>query len=92
MLSDSFHAQPLTVSLEEEQAMLKSFLESVFLDWAERPCPVLHDESPRHVAVKGGKIRQVATLIDQMEQHDLAFRRTGTRGYDYNILRGHVGV
>ena len=92
LLSETFHAKPVTVSLVEDQKILKDFLESVYLDWAERPCPALHDETPRHICSRDGDTNKVAMLIDQMEQHDLAYRRTGTRGYDYNILRGHVGI
>ena len=92
LLSDTFEAPAVTVTQEEDLKVLQSFLESVYLDWAERPCPSLRDESPRHVASRDGSVRQVAELLDQMEQHDLAYQRTGTRGYDYNILRGHVGL
>jgi hypothetical protein len=34
----------------------------------------------------------VAQLLDEMERDDLGWLRTGTHGYDYNILRAHVGV
>ena len=31
-------------------------------------------------------------VMEQIERHDLAYRRTGKLGYDYNILRGHAGL
>ncbi|GJL61529.1 MAG: hypothetical protein NPIRA04_01830 [Nitrospirales bacterium] len=92
LLSDTFNARPVIVAIEDDQKILRPLLETVYLDWAERPCPVLHDETPRHVCSRDGDTGTVAALIDQMEQDDLAYRRTGTRGYDYNILRGHVGI
>jgi len=92
LLSNTLNAEPVNVTLEEDLKILKPLLESVYLDWAERPCPSLQDEIPRHVCLKDGDTKQVAALIDQMEQDDLAYDRTGTRGYDYNILRGHVGL
>ncbi len=92
LLSDTFHAIPVNVSLEDDQKILKPFLESVYLEWAERPSPSLNDETPRHAVLKNGETERVAKLINQLEQSDLAYLRTGTRGYDYNILRGHVGI
>jgi len=34
----------------------------------------------------------VAHLITEMEASDLSVRRGGKRAYNYNILRGHVGL
>ena len=92
LLSNAFVAPPVIVSVEEDQKMLSAFLETVYLEWAEQPSPSLQDQTPRHFIAVGGDRSKVAALIDQMEQHDLAFHRTGKRGYDYNILRGHVGL
>ena len=92
LLSETFKADPVTVTREDDLKILKPFLESVYIDWAERSCPSLHDDTPRHICSRDGNTNQVATLIDQMEQYDLGYRRTGMRGYDYKILRGHVGL
>ena len=92
LLSDTYFAPPIVVSSDEEHSMLSSFLESVYLEWAEQPSPSLNGETPRHYCSKSGDKAKVAALIDQMERHDLAYRRTGKRGYDYTILRGHVGL
>jgi hypothetical protein len=92
ILSDTYTPSPTIVPQEEEQQILSSFLESVYLEWAERPSAVLHGQTPRHVCAKSQDNIQVAELIDCMEHHDLAYRRTGKVGYDYNILRGHVGL
>ena len=91
LLSDSSIAPPVVVSSEEEYRMLSTFLELVYLEWAEQLSPSLDGQTPRHYAIKGDKSR-IATLIDQMEQQDLVCRRTGKVGYDYNILRAHVGL
>ena len=92
LLSDTYGAPPVIVSKEAEQKMLARFLESVYLEWAEKPSPFLNGETPRHYCGKTGDRAKVAALIDQMEKNDLALRRTGTRGYDYDILRAHVGL
>ena len=92
LLSETSVAPPVVVSCEEEHALLSSFLESVYLEWAEQPSASLNGETPRHYGLKSGDKTKVAELINQMEEHDLAYRRTGKVGYDYNILRGHVGV
>ena len=92
LLSDAYEAPPVVVSKAEEQKLLEEFLESIYLEWAEKPSLFLNGETPRHYCGKTGDRTKVAALIDQMEQNDLGFRRTGTRGYDYNILRAHVGL
>ena len=92
LLADQYVAPPVTVSADEEAKMLSSFLAKVYLEWAEQPCPALHNETPRHFARDPQQQSQVAALIDQMEQHDLGFRRTGQRAYDYGILRSHIGL
>ena len=35
---------------------------------------------------------KVATMLDEIERHDLGIRRSGTSAFDYNILRAHVGL
>lgn len=34
----------------------------------------------------------MAALIDEMERNDPGLRRPGRRAFDYNVLRGHVGL
>ena len=92
LLSDSYIAPPTVVSKEEEQQILASFLETVYLEWAETPSPILKGQSPRHYCAAQHDTKEVAAIIDQMEQHDLGRRRTGQPAYDYNILRGHIGL
>ena len=92
LLSETFSAPPVVVSSGDEHALLSSFLESIYLEWAEQPSASLNGETPRHYVSKNGDMAKVADLIEQMERHDPAYRRTGKLGYDYNILRAHVGV
>jgi hypothetical protein len=82
----------VTVALQEEQRLIASFLETVYLDWADKPAPALGDQTPRHaVTVPDGR-KRVSALIDEIECHDVGRRRTGTVGYDYGVLRAHVGL
>lgn len=85
---------PLTVVVtpEVEQELLEAFLESVYLEWADRPSPALHGQTPRHAAHTAEGRAKVAALIEALEREDLAVRRTGKAGYDYNRLRAHVGL
>jgi hypothetical protein len=86
--------EPLTMTItpEEDRVLLNKFLETVYLEWAERACPTLGNETPRHGAgSKGGRI-QVAAVIDEMERNDLGIRRVGRTAFDYNRLRAHVGL
>lgn len=92
LLSDNYIAPPTIVSQEEEHQILASLLEIVYLDWAETPSPLLKGQSPRHFCSAQQDTKEVAAIIDQMEQHDLGRRRTGQPAYDYNILRGHIGL
>lgn len=92
LLSDSYIAPPTIVSQEEEQLILASLLETVYLEWAETPSPLLKAQSPRHYCAAQHNTKNVEAIIDQMEQHDLGRRRTGKPAYDYNILRGHIGL
>ena len=85
-------ARSVVVPPEEERRLLTAFLESVYLEWADRPAPALHDLTPRHAAASPHARGQVSALIDHMERDDLGRRRTGTAGYDYRRLREHVGL
>lgn len=82
----------ITVSPEEEQQLWSSFLEEVYLDWPDKPSPALGGTTPRHAAASADSRPKVAGLIDRIEQFDLARRRTGQAGYDYDQLRAHVGL
>ncbi len=80
------------VSKDEEHERLAQLLESVYLGWAEHSCPALKKEAPRQKARDTNGKTQVATLIDELEQNDLAFLRTGKRGFEYQTLRDHIGL
>jgi hypothetical protein len=82
----------LTMSMEEDRALLNSFLEILYLEWAERACPSLGNHMPRHVATSAAGREQVAALITDMERHDPGVRRVGQASFDYNRLRAHVGL
>jgi hypothetical protein len=86
--------EPLTLvlSAEEDQAHLNGFLETLYLDWAERACPSLGNHMPRHVATSATGREQVAALIADMERHDPGIRRVGQASFDYHKLRAHVGL
>jgi hypothetical protein len=92
LLSDDIPRLNPIVSKDEEHESLAQLLESVYLGWAEHPCPALQKESPRHFALDPEGKTKVATLIDELEQNDLAFLRTGKWGFDYQTLRVHVGL
>ena len=85
---------PLTllVSAEEDRALLNGFLETLYLEWAERACPSIGNQMPRHVATSAAGREQVAALIDDMERHDPGTRRMGQASFDYHKLRAHVGL
>jgi hypothetical protein len=82
----------VVVKPEDEHALLTAFLETVYLEWADRPSPALHGETPHHAMKSPEGRRAVETLIRAVEADDPALRRTGTKGYDYNRLRAHVGL
>ena len=86
--------EPLTLvlSAEEDRALLNGFLETLYLEWAERACPSLGNHMPRHVATSAAGREQVAGLIADMERHDPGVRRVGHASFDYNKLRAHVGL
>ena len=86
--------EPLTlvISGEEDRAFLNGFLETLYLEWAERACPALGNQMPRHLVMAAAGREQVATLIADMERHDPGIRRVGQASFDYNKLRAHVGL
>ncbi|MBA2484708.1 MAG: hypothetical protein H0V35_01150 [Nitrospira sp.] len=82
----------LLVTEEEDRTLVSAFLETVYLEWADRATPTLGGETPRHVMTTPAGRIQVATLIDEMERTDLGLLRTGVAAFDYNKLRAHVGL
>jgi hypothetical protein len=82
----------LVVSTEEDRALLNGFLETLYLEWAERACPSIGNQMPRHVATSAAGREQVAALIADMERYDPGTRRVGQASFDYNRLRAHVGI
>ncbi|UCH91195.1 MAG: hypothetical protein JSU60_00280, partial [Nitrospirota bacterium] len=92
LLADTYVAPPVTVSAKEENKLLATFLEKIYLDWAEQPSPTLKGKTPRQYCRENQDRTEVAELINQMEQNDLGLQRTGNPGYDYNILRAHIGL
>jgi hypothetical protein len=82
----------LVISVEEDRALLNGFLETLYLEWAERACPSLENHMPRHVATSAAGREQVAAVIANMERHDPGTRRVGQASFDYNRLRAHVGL
>ena len=92
LLADQYVPPPVTVPAEEEVKLLSTFLEKVYLDWAEQPSPALKGKTPRQYCRENHDTTEVAKLIDHMEQHDLGRQRTGQRAYDYSILRAHIGL
>jgi len=86
--------QPMTVvvSPDDDRAMLEAFLEKAYLEWSDQPHRMLKGQTPRHAAVSAASREIVAGLIKEMEVDDLGVRRGSQRAYDYNTLRGHVGL
>jgi hypothetical protein len=82
----------VVVTREAEQELLTSFLESVYLEWADRPSPSLNGQTPRHAVSTADGRAKVASLIEALEREDLAARRTGKPGYAYGLLRTQVGL
>jgi len=82
----------VVVTPDEDHQLLAAFLESVYLEWADLPSPALSSQTPRHAMSQPDGRNRVAALIDQAERDDIARRRTGRPGYDYNRLRAHVGL
>ena len=71
---------------------MNGFLETLYLEWAERACPSLGNHMPRHVATSAAGREQVAVLIADIERHDPGTRRVGKAAFGYNKLRAHVGL
>ncbi|HSN04438.1 MAG TPA: hypothetical protein VLS44_05610 [Nitrospira sp.] len=86
--------QPLRVVVtpEEDAVLLKEFLETAYPEWTDREAPFLGGKTPRHVATTPAGREQVGRLIDEMERDDPGWRRIGKPVFDYNVLRGHVGI
>jgi hypothetical protein len=86
--------EPLTliVTADEDQALLKSFLEQAYLEWSDQAHHALGGQTPRHAAASTAMRDKVAALIDEMEAGDPGLRRSGRRAYEYNVLRAHVGL
>lgn len=93
-VSDLSSEEPTTVCVtgEEDQRLLSQFLDKAYLEWSDQPHLMLNRETPRHVAAVPESRGKVAGLIDEMERHDLGRPRGGRRAFDYNRLRGQVGV
>jgi hypothetical protein len=85
-------ALTLLVTDEEDRTLVNTFLEMVYLEWADRESPVLGGETPCHAMTTPAGRTQVAALIDEMERNDLGRLRTGIPAFDYNKLRAHVGL
>jgi hypothetical protein len=85
-------ARAIVVTPEAEQELLEVFLESVYMEWADRPSPSLNGQTPRHAMGTADGRAKVAALIAALEQEDPAARRTGKPGYEYSRLRAHVGL
>ena len=86
--------QPLTVIVtqEEDQTLLKHFLENAYLEWSDQPHQLLSGRTPRHAAADPVARGKVGALIDEMERHDPGRLRMGKAAFDYNVLRAHVGL
>ncbi|ALA60215.1 hypothetical protein [Nitrospira moscoviensis] len=82
----------VVVSPEEDLALLKGFLEQAYLEWSDQPHHALGGQTPRHAAASPALRERVAALIDEMERSDPGLLRSHRRAYDYNVLRGHVGL
>jgi hypothetical protein len=80
------------VTPEQDATLLQAFLESAYLDWTDREAPVLGGKTPRHAAMTPAGREQVARLLDDMERDDPGWSRIGRPAFDYNVLRGHVGI
>ncbi|MCS6289318.1 MAG: DUF2384 domain-containing protein [Nitrospira sp.] len=87
-------AEPLTVVVTdaEDRTLMNAFLETVYLEWADRESPALGGETPRHVMTSQAGRAQVAALIDEMERNDFGRLRSGVPAFDYDKLRAHVGL
>ncbi len=82
----------LVVMGEEDRRLLNQFLEKAYLEWSDQPHLALGAQTPRHAAASPDLRGKVGELIEEMEQHDLGRQRCGQRAFNYNRLRGHVGL
>ena len=82
----------VVVTPEQDATLLQAFLENAYLDWTDREAPVLGGKTPRHAATMLASRDQVARLLDDMERNDPGWSRIGRPAFDYNVLRGHVGI
>jgi hypothetical protein len=80
------------VTVEEDHALLKPFLENAYLEWSDQAHLALGGQTPRHAAVSAATRGAVDALIDEMERNDPGLRRTGKKAFNYNTLRAHVGL
>lgn len=80
----------ITIAVEEDLGWLKEFLEKTYLEWADQSHQALGGRTPRHAF--GTMRKEVTALIAEMEQSDLGMLRDGRPAFDYNVLRGHVGL
>ncbi|RMH04755.1 MAG: hypothetical protein D6704_10475 [Nitrospirae bacterium] len=92
LLADYLEPMTVVVPREEEHRLLSTFLESVYLDWADHPSPALGRQSPRRRAADPQGAREVAALLAELESEDLALHRTGKPGCNYATLRAQVGL
>jgi len=82
----------LTITPDEDRALLRQFLDKAYLEWSDQPHHRLGGQTPRHAAQSPATRSHVAELIDEMARFDLGVRRTGTPAFSYNRLRAHVGL
>lgn len=80
----------ITITTEEDLLWLKEFLEKTYLEWSDQPHQALGERTPRHAVATMRE--EVAALINEMEGSDLGLLRDGRPAFDYNVLRGHVGL
>ena len=80
----------ITITTEEDLLWLKEFLDKAYLEWSDQPHQALGGQTPRHAFATMRD--QVTALINEMESSDLGILRNGRPAFDYNVLRGHVGL
>ncbi|GIW54198.1 MAG: hypothetical protein KatS3mg082_0602 [Nitrospiraceae bacterium] len=82
----------VVVTADEDRMFLASFLDRVYLEWADQESPALGGQTPRRAAASPAARDKVGALIDEMERNDIGRRRTGRPAFEYNRLRAHVGL
>ncbi len=80
----------ITIAAEEDLLWLKDFLDKTYLEWSDQPHLALGERTPRHALATLRK--EVTALINEMEGSDLGLLRDGRPAFDYDVLRGHVGL